>query len=139
MIWTKENTRRRYIVLGEKKKKPIYNTPFHLPCSILFRMSSYRPVVLFFFPEALFHLHVDLFQDGWAALLNASNSGYYDIAKILIDYGASVDLPDAVGFREYFFLFAVNSLNTTSNNLLNSSTFILRFLVLNSDEFHKLI
>ncbi|PAV64255.1 hypothetical protein WR25_13293 [Diploscapter pachys] len=40
----------------------------------------------------------DTDNDGWTALLNASNAGYYDIAKILIDYGASVDLPDALGW-----------------------------------------
>ena len=39
-----------------------------------------------------------LSQEGWSALLNAAQKGHYEIIKILLENGASVDLPDLVGF-----------------------------------------
>ena len=36
------------------------------------------------------------FKEGWSALLNAAQKGNYESVKILLENGASVDLPDLV-------------------------------------------
>ncbi|KJH52812.1 P-loop domain protein, KAP family [Dictyocaulus viviparus] len=37
-------------------------------------------------------------QEGWSALLNAAHKGHAEVAKILLENGAAVDLPDLMGW-----------------------------------------